>query len=101
MKTRCSLPRSLAMNDTSPERDERYRAILLQRTGEERLIMGCATRDTARAMVEDAPREQDPNATAETIRNGVVLRFDENEFDQETRAEILAAIESAVHPVGK
>ena len=40
------------MNDTDPEIDERFRAMLLARTGEERLIMGCAMRDTSRALVE-------------------------------------------------
>ena len=89
------------MNDTSPEMDERYRAMLLQRTGEERLIMGCAMRDTARAIVEASLREQDQNATVETIRKGVFLRFYGHEFEQETRAKILAAIESAAHPVMK
>lgn len=34
------------MDDTPPEVEERYRAVLMQRTGEERLIMGCAMRDT-------------------------------------------------------
>ena len=87
------------MNDTSPEMDERYRAMLLKRTGEERLIMGCAMRDTARAMVEASLLEQDPNANVETIRKGVFLRFYGHEFDQETRAKILVAIESAAHSV--
>jgi hypothetical protein len=89
------------MNDTPPEIDERYRAMLLQRTGEERLIMGCAMRDTARAMVEASLRQQDRNATVETIRKGVFLRFYGHEFDQETCAKILAAIESSAHPVVK
>jgi len=87
------------MNDTPPGIDERYRAMLLQRTGEERLIMGCAMRDTARALVEASLLEQDPNATVETIRKGVFLRFYGHEFDHETRAKILAAIELAAHPV--
>ncbi|TKS61880.1 MAG: hypothetical protein EWM72_00005 [Nitrospira sp.] len=89
------------MNDTPPGIDEQYRAMLLQRTGEERLIMGCAMRDTARALVEASLLEQDPNATVETIRKGVFLRFYGHEFDSETRAKILAAIELATHPVTK
>lgn len=85
------------MNDTPPEMDERYRAMLLNLTGEERLIMGCAMRDTARAMVEASLREHDPNATVETIRKGVFLRFYGHEFDAGTRAKILAAIAQAAH----
>jgi hypothetical protein len=89
------------MNDTSSEIAERYRVMLLQRSGEERLIMGCAMRDTARAMVEASLREQDQHATVETIRKGVFLRFYGHEFDQETCKKILAAIESAALPVVK
>lgn len=83
------------MNDTSTETDQRYRAMLMQRTGEERLIMGCAMRDTARALVEASLRERDPQATVEAIRKGLFLRFYGHEFDHETRAKILATIESA------
>ena len=46
------------MNDTTSEIDERYRAMLMQGPGEERLMMGCAMRDTARALIEAAIREQ-------------------------------------------
>ncbi len=86
------------MNDTPPDVAERYRAMLLQRTGAERLIMGCAMRDTARAFVEASLREQDPQATAEAIRKGLFLRFYGHEFDAPTRAKILAAIEQAGQP---
>lgn len=87
------------MNDTSTEMDQRYRAMLMQRTGEERLIMGCAMRDTARALVEASLRERDPQATVEAIRKGLFLRFYGHEFDHETRAKILATIESAAPPI--
>lgn len=94
---RAGISDGMGMNDTSSKMDQRYRALLMQRTGEERLIMGCAMRDTARAMVEASLREHDPNATVETIRKGVFLRFYGNEFDAQTRAKILAVIEQAAH----
>lgn len=81
------------MNDTPYDVDERYRAMLMQRTGEERLIMGCAMHDTARAFVEASLREQDPQATAASIRKGLFLRFYGHEFDKPMRDKILAAIE--------
>ncbi|TKB66271.1 MAG: hypothetical protein E8D52_18120 [Nitrospira sp.] len=89
------------MNDTAPEIDEQFRAMLLARTGEERLIMGCTMRDTSRALVEASLRERDPQATVEAIRKGLFLRFYGHEFDHETRAKILAAIESAARPISK
>jgi hypothetical protein len=87
------------MNDTAPEIDERFRAMLLARTGEERLIMGCAMRETARALVEASLLQQDPHANVEALRKG--LRFYGHEFDAETRANILAAIESAARPISQ
>jgi hypothetical protein len=85
------------MNDTSRDMDERYRTLLMQRTGEQRLIMGCAMRDTARALVEASLLERDPHASVESLRKGAFLRFYGHEFDPDARAKILAAIEQAVH----
>ena len=89
------------MNDTLPEMDARYRAMLMQRSGEERITMGCAMRETARAMVEASIREQDPQATPEAVRQGLFLRFYGHEFDADSRVKILAAIESAGHPIAR
>ena len=89
------------MKDTSPEMDARYQDMLMQRSGEERLMMGCAMRETARTLVEASIREQDPQATIETVRKGLFLRFYGHEFDADSRTKILAAIESATHSVAK
>lgn len=89
------------MNDTAPEIDERFRTMLMARTGEERLIMGCAMRETARALVEASLLQQDPHANVESIRKGLFLRFYGHEFDPKTRTNILAAIESATPPISK
>jgi hypothetical protein len=80
------------MKDTSPALQERYQAKLMQRTGEERLMMGCGMRDAARALMEASLQEQDPHITIEGLRKAVFLRFYGHEFDAETRTKILAAI---------
>jgi hypothetical protein len=89
------------MKDTPPEMDARYRDMLMQLSGEERLKMGCAMRETARTLVEASIREQDPQATPEAVRKGLFLRFYGHEFDADSRAKILAAIEFAGHPVAR
>lgn len=89
------------MNDTPPGIDARYRAMLLARSGEERLKMGCAMRDTARALVEASIRAHDPHATPEAIRKGIFLRFYGHEFPADIRAKILATIEGTADPVTK
>ena len=81
------------MKDTPPEIEARYRAMLMQRSGEERLTMGCAMRETVRALVEASILEQDPQATPEAVRKGLFVRFYGHEFDAESRAKIFAAIE--------
>ncbi len=81
--------------------DARYRAMLMQRSGEERLMMGCAMRETARALVEASILEQDPQTTPEAVHKGLFLRFYGHEFDAESRAKILFAIESATYPVAR
>lgn len=70
----------------------------MQRTGEERLKMGRAMRDTARAFVEASLREKNPAATVAAIRQGLFLRLYGHEFDAPTRAKILTAIELAASP---
>jgi hypothetical protein len=75
--------------------------MLMQRSGEERLKMGCDMRETARALVEASIMEQDPTATTEAVRKGLFLRLYGHEFDAQTRAKILAAIERAAFPVAK
>jgi hypothetical protein len=89
------------MKDTPPEMDARYQDMLMQRSGEERLMMGCAMRETARTLIEASIREQDPQVTPETVRKGLFLRFYGHEFDADSREKILTAIESASHPVTK
>ena len=89
------------MRDTPTEMDARYRTMLMLRSGEERLAMGCAMRETARALVEASILKQNPEATPEAIRKGLFLRFYGHEFDADSRDKILAAIESANHPVVK
>lgn len=81
------------MNDASADMEARYRALLMQRTGEERLIMDCAMRDTARTFVEASLREKNPDATIAAIRQGLFLRSYGYEFAAPTREKILAAIE--------
>ena len=89
------------MKDTAPEMDARYRDMLMQRSGDERLRMGCAMRETAHALVEASILEQNPQATPEVVRKGLFLRFYGHEFDADSREKILVAIESASHPVAQ
>ena len=89
------------MNDTSPEMESRYRALIMERSGEERLKMGCSMFDAAKALMQAGILDQNPHASPAEIRRALFMRLYGHEFDVESRAKILAAIESATHPVAR
>ncbi len=51
------------MNDTSPEVERIFRRMLLQRSGEERMRMGCSMHATAQALVRASVLEKNPQAS--------------------------------------
>lgn len=77
------------MRDTSPEMEQKYREMLLERSGEERLKMGCSMYATARALVVASVLERDPLASPAALRRAIFLRFYGHEFDARTRERIL------------
>ena len=79
------------MRDTSPEIEQKFLAMLLQRSGEERLKMGCSMHSTAQALVRASVLEQDPLASPAALRRALFLRFYGSEFDADTREKILLA----------
>jgi hypothetical protein len=89
------------MNDTSPDMESRYRAMIMERSGEERLKMGCSMFDAAKAVMQAGILDQNPHASPAEIRRALFMQLYGHEFDADSREMILAAIESASHPVTK
>lgn len=81
------------MNDTDPEIEQKYLAMLLERSCEERLKMGCSMHATAQALVRASVLEKDPLASPAALRQALFLRFYGHEFDSETQEKILLALE--------
>ncbi len=79
--------------DTPPEIERRYRELLLQRSGEERLRMGCSMHATAQALVRASVLDRDPRASPATLRRALFLRFYAEDFGADSRARILARLE--------
>ena len=53
------------MNDTSPEMESRYRIMIMERSGEERLKMGRSTFEAAKALMQAGILGQNPYASLE------------------------------------
>ncbi len=80
------------MKDTSPAMEARYREMLLARSGEERLRMAGSMYATARVLVIASILEKEPAATPARLRQALFERFYGHEFDETTRARILARL---------
>ncbi len=83
------------MTDTSPEIEARYRAMLLRRSGVERLKMGSSMHATAKALVKAAILGKDPQASSAALRRALFLRFYGAEFDAASREKILRSLDRA------
>jgi len=80
------------MNDTSPNAERTYRAMLLGRSGAERLKMGCSMFATARTLVVAGLRSNAPRASPATVRQALFLTFYGRDFTETDRAKIIARL---------
>ena len=71
------------MNDASVKMAEFYQELIMQRSGEERLEMGCSMFDTAKEIIKSSIRNQNPTITLTELRKAVFIRFYGQEFDKD------------------
>jgi hypothetical protein len=81
------------MKDTSLEVEQRYQAMLMRRSREERLKMGCSMHATAQALVKASVLNKDPHTSPAELRRALFLRFYSDDFTPDTREKILFALE--------
>jgi hypothetical protein len=86
------------VTDTPPEVMQRYRTMLLARSPEERLKMGCSMSATARTLVRASVLAQDPHASPASVRRALFLRFYGHEFDAAERETIMDWLDRAEDP---
>jgi dihydrofolate reductase len=77
------------MNDTSPDIAEWFRKLMMQKTGEERLLMGCSMYDAAKQIVKDSVCNAHPGITNSEIRREIFVRFYGQDFRPADRKKIL------------
>ena len=80
------------MKDTSDAMERKYREMLLKRSGEERLKMGCSIHATAQALVRASALAADPSASPASLKKVLFLRFYGQDFDSAARKRILHAL---------
>lgn len=80
------------MRDTLPEFEHRLRKLLLRRSGQERLKMGCSMHATAQALVEASLLQRYPRIHAAKLKRLLFLHFYGSDFEPEERKRIASAL---------
>lgn len=83
------------MNDTNPGVDSQFRQLMMTKSQEERLLMGCSMYDTAKQIVESAILNQNPEITPQKIKEEAFLRFYGAEFNRAEKKKILNGLRTA------
>jgi hypothetical protein len=79
------------VKDTSPKLQTKFERMIMQRSGEERLKMGCSMHESSRVLIKAVVGDKDPAA----LKKALFLRFYGDEFGPEERKKILLAIQEA------
>jgi hypothetical protein len=79
------------VKDTPPEIEAKFHRMLMQRSGEQRLKMGCSMHATAQALIKASVSAKSPVA----VKRALFLRFYSNDFEPEEREKILLALGKA------
>ena len=84
------------MNDTNPDVAIRFRNLMMSKSGQERLLMGCSMYDTAKQIVLSAIHNRQPEITDAEIKREIFLRFYGPEFSQAERDKFFSALASDI-----
>jgi len=80
------------MFDTHPDIAIRFRDLMMSKSGQQRLLMGCSMYDTARQIVRSAIYNGRPEITDEEMKKEIFLRFYGKEFSRSDREKFLSAL---------
>jgi len=80
------------VKDTSDTMERKYRDMLLKRSGEERLKMGCSMHAMAQALVRASKHAAGPFVSSVSMKKILFLRFYGQDFESAARKRILRAL---------
>jgi hypothetical protein len=88
------------VKDTPPAIEEKFRQMLLKRSGEERLKMGCSMHATARALAKAALLQKHPDARPAEIKPLLFLHFYGADFEPDERKRIALSLSESAGRAG-
>ena len=83
------------MNDTHPDIAIRFQNLMMRKSNEERLLMGCSMYDSARQIVRSAIYNKHPQITAGQMKKEIFVRFYGLDFSPADKKKILSVLASS------
>ena len=80
------------MNDTSAKVQRRFEELLMQKTPEERLKMGCSMFTAAREIAKSSIRAQFPQLSPAQMKQKIFLRFYGDDFSDAQSRDIQSVL---------
>jgi hypothetical protein len=85
------------MKDTKPEIEEKFKKMLMQKSNEERLIMGCEMFDDAMRIVRSSILNDYPDIDSAELLKQIFFRFYGNDFSKSDLDKIVSALQKKHH----
>ena len=82
------------MNDTHPDVAVRFKRLMMRKSGQQRLLMGCSMYDAAREIVRSAILAQRPAITPGEMKREIFVRFCGQEFSHADKEKLFSALTS-------
>jgi len=80
------------MNDTNSDADTQFKNLMMSKSGEQRLLMGCSMFDAAKKIVLSSICNRRPGISDVEIRREIFLRFYGPDFNETDRDKVLSAL---------
>ena len=77
------------MDDTNKTIASKFFQLMMEKSEEERFLMGCSMYEAARKIAESAILNQNPRITPEKLKEAIFLRFYGGDFTQTQRNKFL------------
>ena len=77
------------MKDTDFVIEERFREMMMRKSGEERMLMGFSMYETAKQFVVSSIKNNNPNISLSELRQEIFLRFYGNDFNKIDREKVI------------
>ncbi len=81
------------MKDTSDKIWSQYHKMIMQKSGEERLLMGCSMFDTAKEIVKSSLLSKSPKQDPLDLKRNIFLRFYGHEYNERQLNKIMMSLE--------